>query len=154
MKFFDTSTEDYSFFDFDLNDLNNPTEVNLSGVTIPTSTSDIPYVFTDGESVYISNNSGNSANPYQLDKLDYDESLSALNFTQNVVLDDSFVKTTNTVIKGDYIYTFVSGNLRKYALSGSTVIDLGTFPSILGQIFNLKNEIYYSNGEVAKKWEL
>lgn len=150
---FDSNTIEYRFFQFDLSDLNvDPEEVNITGVTIPVGTDNQPYFYTDGEFIYITNNVGQNTNDYELGKLFYNKADAEISFVQGINLDNSFEATTNVVIKGDQLISFVEGELAKYNLSTGAKTSIGIFSTILGNIFSYKNEVYYTNGEVAKKW--
>jgi hypothetical protein len=46
----------------------------------------------------------------------------------------------------------VLGVLESYNLSTGIKTVLGTYSSVLGQVFSFGGQIYYSTGEVAKKW--
>lgn len=150
---FDSNTIEYRFFQFDLSDLNvDPEEVNITGVTIPVGTDNQPYFYTDGEFIYITNNVGQNTNDYELGKLFYNKADAEISFVQGINLDNSFEATTNVVIKGDQLISFVEGELAKYNLYTGAKTSIGIFSTILGNIFSYKNEVYYTNGEVAKKW--
>lgn len=145
---FDTAVQTYRFFQCPLGDLENPVEVTVNG--IPTGVDNSPYVYTDGQHIYISNASGKNINNYEIDKYSYANAV--LTFVQTISLNTEFVKSTNVVIKGGFLISFVEGILKKYDLGTGESTTIGDFNTLLGVIFNFKNEVYYSNGEVAKKW--
>lgn len=147
---FDTAAVTYRFFQFALSDLSTPEEVAISG--IPTGTDNAPYVYTDGEYIYITNGGGATANDYELKKFAYDPAAPSLTFSQSVALDQDFEKSTNVVVRDGSLVSFVEGVLKKYNLSTGAGTLIGQFNTLLGIIFNYKGEIYYSNGEVAKEW--
>lgn len=150
---FDSNRIEYRFFHFDLADLNtDPEEVALTGVSMPVGTDNQPYFYTDGEFMYITNNVGQNVNDYELGKLLYNKEDAEISYVQGINLDNNFEATTNVVIKGGQLISFVEGELAKYNLSTGIKTSIGVFSTILGNIFNYKNEVYYTNGEVAKKW--
>jgi hypothetical protein len=155
---FDEPTLDYFFVQFPLNDLNTPTGVDITGTSFGSSVDYVPYVFAvnRGKEIYVSNSMNNSANDYSFSILHYEPNGSALVFNGTIDLDSSFEKTTNAVIKSDasFLYTFISGVLKKYDLSDGSLTNVTTFPSFVGRLISFKNEIYFLNGEVAKKWNL
>lgn len=148
---FDTSAETYRLFEFDINDLETATEITITGKSIPTGTDNSPYFFTDGEYIYITNASGNSANDYELDKFILDGDLS---FVSSVSLDETFTKTTNSVIDQNRLFTFSEGVLERFNLSTGAKTFVGQFNTMAGVIFSLAGAVYYTNGEVAKQWTL
>lgn len=147
---FDTAAQTYRFFQFPLTDLNTPVEVAISG--IPTGVDNSPYVYTDGTYIYISNKSGTTANDNEIDKYSYNKTSPSLTYSQSVILAAGFSKSTNVVIKDGKLISFVNGSLNKYDLTDGSNTELGVYNTLLGIIFNYQGEVYYSNGEVAKKW--
>jgi hypothetical protein len=69
-------------------------------------------------------------------------------------IDVSFEKTTNAVIHNGFIYTFVNGYLKKYNLTTGIKTDVMYLPSVNGQLFRFNGEVYFTTGEIAKKWFL
>ena len=147
---FDTAAVTYRFFQFPLTDLENPVEVSIQG--IPVGTDNVPYVYTDGEYIFITNSGGSTANDYELKKFSYDPEVPSLTFSQSIDLDVEFKKSTNVVVKEGSLISFVEGVLEKYDLSTGSGFLIGEFNTLLGIIFNYKGEVFYSNGEVAKEW--
>lgn len=142
----------YKFYQFDLLDLTTAEAVPVTGIVIPTGSNNEPYAFTDGTTVYLTNQAGTTANDYELAGLEYDPDGPSLNLSISRVLDNTFVKTTNGVIQGTDLVTFIGGALKKYDLPTGAESDLGEYNSLLGTIFRFNGATYYSNGEVAKKW--
>lgn len=149
---FDTAAVTYKLFQFSLTDLENPVEVNIAD--IPVGSDNAPYVYTDGEYIYITNAGGTTANDFELKKFAYDPATPSLTFSQSIALDEDFQKSTNVVVREGYFVSFVEGVLRKYDLSTGAGTLIGQFNTLLGIIFNYKGEVYYSNGEVAKEWSV
>ena len=151
---FDTAAVKYRFFQFALTDLETPEEITVSGVTMTEGTDNAPYVFTDGDYIYITNSSNRSADDFELDKFAYDATAGTLTFSQSITLASGYFKTTNTVISNGNLVTFADGNLVRYALSNGASTSLGQYNTVAGIIFNYNDEVYYTNGEVAKKWNV
>lgn len=151
---FDTAAVKYRFFQFSLADLESPAEVSVNGVTMTEGTDNSPYIFTDGQYIFMTNSSNRSADDFELDKYAYDPATAALTFSQSITLDNGYFKTTNTVITNDNLVSFAGGNLTRYALSTGTPTSLGQYNSVAGIIFSYNDEVYYTNGEVAKKWNV
>ncbi len=114
----------------------------------------ISYSYFDSDaSLYLTNSSGQSLNDYTINKNVRDIS-GSYQFSSQINLDVSFEKTTNAIVKNDFIYTFVDGYLRKYNLSTGVKTDLMYLPGVNGQLFQFNGEVYFTTGEVAKKWIL
>lgn len=142
----------YFFRQFPLNDFSVSTAVTVSGASFASASDFLPYIYGDQKAVYVTNNLNADNKDYSLTKLNYNSTTSVLTFVSVVDLDNSFDKTTNAAIKSGSIYTMVSGVLSSYSLTTGVKTSLGTYPSVIGQLFSFNGNIYYSSGEVAKKW--
>ncbi len=147
-------TQEYTFYQFDLNDLETPFKIQVVGLKLSLETNNDPYAYTDGKNVYLTNAGGTSANDYEIAKLVYKSEAKTLTYSSVLNISKRFKKTTNAVIHHDHLITFVNGSLNTYSLLTGKEKNKGYYNTILGVIFNYKDEIYYSNGEVAKKWNL
>ncbi|WP_036384074.1 hypothetical protein [Muricauda sp. MAR_2010_75] len=147
-----SDVQTYKFYQFDLSDLDTAIAVNVSGISIPTGSNNEPYCYTDGNLVYITNQAGTTANENELAGLLYDPDAATLTLNISRVLHANFTKSTNAVIQGTDIITFIAGSLRKYDMVAASETNLGDYNSVLGVIFRFNGETYYSNGELAKKW--
>ena len=121
-------------------------------VTFGNSTDYVPYVYADDGFIYISNLYNTSANNYNISKFTYNSSLATLTFVSSINLDVSFVKTTNAVIKSGLLYTMIEGVLNSFNLTTGAKITLGNYSGVAGQLFKFNGQVYFSSGEVAKKW--
>jgi hypothetical protein len=148
------STINYFFVQFALNDLETVQEVDVVETSFGDSVDYVPYMYVDGfeKYVYISNTMNTLSDDFKLTRLSYFPLANELSSPTEIDLRTFFEKTTNSVINGNYIYTLISGNLKKYGLSDESVEDLGRFPNALGRLINFNGNIYLLNGEVAKKW--
>lgn len=140
-------------YDVNINDLND-IEINsiIAGITTITN----PYCFlSENGDLFITNENGYSADDYKLSKFSRNP-MSSNNFQQVSVtpIDATFEKTTNAVIHNGFIYTFVNGYLRKYNLTTGIKTDVLYLPAVNGQLFRFNGEVYFTTGEVAKKWLL
>lgn len=144
------STNTYFFRQFSLSDLSGSTAVVISGTTFSASSDYAPYVYAEAGVVYVTNGMNSTANAYTIAKLNYSPGTLTFVSTQNI--NNAFVKTTNAVVKSGVMYTMISGVLESFSLSGTTKTSLGTFSGVAGQIFSFNGQIYFSSGEVAKKW--
>lgn len=145
----------YYIYDLLISDLNNITE---SGIFPNDEDFDYqPYSYLDENGVLFLSNKGNqngSSEDGEFAK--YVRNVSGIfTFVSIVELDFSFFeKTTNAVIHNGFIYTFVNGYLRKYNLTTGIKTDVLYLPAVNGQLFRFNGEVYFTTGEVAKKWVL
>jgi len=89
-----------------------PTVITISGTGFPTGTvtNDYqPFIYTDGTKFYITNGTGNSANGYAVNTYTMNLAAGTITSLASVSLDTSFQKTTNAIVQGIYLYTFISG---------------------------------------------
>lgn len=151
------STLAYGVYAFIENDLN--TVVGPVSMTSIEGVDNQPYMFCDGEFIYMTNSDDS------INSLVEDNAITKLSFNtaemkfypiSNFTINASFEKTTNSFIDAvsGYLYTFISGSLAKYSLTGGTVDFLGAFPTIDGVVFKFNENTYYTNGGVAVKWNL
>lgn len=151
---FDDAAITYKFYSFSLTDLTLPTEVVVTGGSIPAGSDNKPYFYTDGTNVYITNRGGSNNLDYVLEYFVFDGVLNTLSYVGIYELENTFIKTTNAVIKSGYIYTLINGQLNRYVLVGQTFDNIGYFNGNIGQIFVFNGDVYFTSGEVAKKWNL
>ena len=146
------ATNVYFFRQFPLTDFSVSTAVVISGSSFPSVSDFIPYVYADSGIIYITNGMNSTVNDYSIAKLTYNGIGSTLTFVSITNIDNTFVKTTNAVIKSGLLYTMISGVLNSFNLTSGAKILLGTYSGVAGQIFGFNGHVYFSSGEVAKKW--
>lgn len=149
-----TATTTYKFYKFALTALTTPIAMTMSGASFPAGTDNQPFAYSDGTHMYITNHTGNSTDNSALDIFTVNAAAGTLTYTGTVELDSGFGKTTNAATSGGSLFTFIAGVLNKYNLGSGAVTYVNTYPTYLGVIFGLNGGVYYSNGEVAKKWTL
>jgi hypothetical protein len=143
----------YIFFQFDLTDLNTAIYVDVDGVTLQTSFDYSPYMYVNNDvKLFFTNNINFSTDGFKLMKFTYTPESHRISLVSENPVNSDFVKTTNAVIKQNYLYTLIGGDLKKYSLTDETVENLGTFPNALGRLINFNGNTYFLNGETAKKW--
>ncbi|MEM1002277.1 MAG: hypothetical protein AAGH46_06495 [Bacteroidota bacterium] len=147
-----SDVQTYKFYQFSINDLEVAQPVNISGITIPVGSNNEPYLYTGSNFVYLTNEAGTTANDNELASFSYDPGARILTLSSSLTLDANFTKTTNAAVVANDLVSFLNGQLKKYSLTAATEQDLGTYDGILGQLFIYNGDLYYSNGEVAKKW--
>lgn len=151
---FDPNTNSYSAFDFDINDLNIIEEVGLFPNDSDIDYMPFSYFDIDGNLFMTNKGNGNSGiNDYEVSKYTRDV-FGVFQFVSMVSLDASFVKTTNAVIKNNYLYTFESSYLNRFNLSTGVKETILYLPGVNGQIFQFNGNIYFTSGEVAKLWTI
>lgn len=146
------ATNDYFFRQFVLTDLSVSQAVSLSGASFSNASDFIPYVYAKQGLVLISNDMNTTTDDFSLSKFVYNPVGAVLTLSSTIDLDVSFVKTTNAAIKGDLLYTMISGILESYNVVSGTKLSLGTYSGVAGQIFGFNGEVYFTAGDVAKKW--
>lgn len=151
---FDTVLVKYKFCSFLDSDLSTLVEVTSTYIFNDVNPFDYkPVMVADESYIYFTNCGNNTANNYSIIQLELDNS-NTLNLINSFDIDQNFDKTTNIVFQNNGFYTLINGQIQFFHISGAPAVLLGSFPFINGYIFNMKNSIYYTNGEVAKKWNL
>jgi hypothetical protein len=152
---YSVANDEYSFRQFSLTDLSESDLVD-SGSIFGTGTDLMPYVFLSTDrSVWVTNNANNDVDDYSLVKLAYDSTAKTMTVISNISIDNTYIKTSNTVILGNVLATFVDGNLEKYDLStGVKNPVIQTYNGLNGQVFGFNGNIFFTSGEVAKKWTI
>lgn len=147
-------TEDrYLFYQFEFNNLSASQLVDdpsIFGNVVDYA----PYVYTDGTYLYATNKANNVVDDFEINKIGYNPSLAQISLVSNFSLDNSFVKTSNACVKNNKLYTLVAGTLSSFNLNTGAKTILGVYNSVVGRIFNFNGNIYFTSGEVAKKWTL
>lgn len=151
---FAPNTQIYRVYRFALSALNTPSLVTIIGGAFPVGLDNKPNVYTDGETLYITNQTGNSVNNYTLSKYTFDHNAGTLNYSGSINIDPSFTKSTNCIIKSNNLYELVNGQLNKYDLGTGVKSFIGVFTGNIGLLFNFKNNGYFSSGEISKLWNL
>lgn len=115
-----------------------------------------PYMYCDGSFLYFSNTQSivnDSINNYDFGKFSFDEVNNIIALVSSFSLNSNFEKTTNVFINSENnkIYTFVLGNLYSYDLNGTRTIE-AFLNADNGVVFKYNNKTYYTNGNIAVKW--
>lgn len=149
--FFDGNSKYYFRF-FNLNDWNNPLELNPN-FSMNSGSDFKMHAYFDGRFVYLTNAANQDPTDSKITKAYFDFQNQQLTFVQELSLQGEFNKTTNGIASGKGITTFINGRLIFWGFDGN-LVDMGIFNSFIGVIFKIKENSYYTNGEVAKKWNL
>jgi hypothetical protein len=148
------SSTTYKFYQFDLTDLDTAEAVTISGLTIPVGSNNDPYVFTDGSLVYVTNQAGTTTDDFDLAGFTYNPAGQSLTLNVSRTLANTFTKSTNTIIQGTDLVTFIAGVLTKYNLTTGAETYIDEYNTFVGTLFRFNGATYYTNGEVAKKWTI
>lgn len=151
---YDSTNITYRFFDFNINDFATATEIAVNGGSLPVGSDFNPYFYCDGDNIYITNKGGSTVDDYSLEVYSFDNLTDELTYTSTINLETGFIKTTNVVIKNTDLFSLIGGSFKKYSLTGATVTDLGNYNGVIGNIFVLNGNYYFTSGEVAKRWTL
>ena len=137
------TTTTYKFYQFPLSNLDTVSNVPVTGITIPVGSDNKPYCYTDGEFIYISNRAGTLADGVddnEFSKFSYTPATPIITRISNFEISNNFEKTSNAVIKDDtYLYTFIDSVLKRYDMGAGTVLQIGNFETINGQIFGFQD---------------
>lgn len=144
--------QNFNFYTFSVNDFSTGILLTTGGFDF-TGSGDV-FMYCTGNEVILTNYATQSNNDFKMLLAYIDFSNNTINYQGDFQVDSSFVKTTNAVATKSGITTFVNGDLKHFPANASPVIDLGVYNSFVGNIFKLKSNVYYSNGEVAKKWNI
>jgi hypothetical protein len=149
------ATSVYRFYRFDANNLGTaPTLLAVAGLPASGSTNRQPYVYTDGSVLYITNNAGAVANNNILAKYALNLGAGAITAVGSVTLDATFRKTTNAVIFGSKLYTFISGFIEQYDLNTGAKANGINLPGNIGCLVAFGGSVYFCGVDAAKRWVL
>ena len=149
--YYSLDNDQYKFCQFSLSNLNTVIPISYS---INNSDNFNPFCYTDGTSIYLTNDANNIADDFELRKLIYDEDAATLIDSTKSILDASFFKTTNVVITSTALISLVGGVLNSFDLISGVKTDLGVYNTISGNLFGFNDAIYFGSGQVAVKWAL
>ncbi len=149
-----SSTNNFFFRQFELINLSESQPVSLVGTVFGNSSNFTPYVYAKQGAFYVTNSMNTSANDYAVTKLSYNPGTAQMTFVSSVSLDASFMKTSNSVVKLEKLYTLITGVLTSYDLTSGAKVVMGDYGSINGNLFGFNGNIYFGSGEVAKVWNL
>jgi len=144
------ATNTYFFRQFILSDLSVSLPVAIVGTTFDDTDDFSPYVYAQQGVVYVTNAMNNTADDNEVSKLNF--TTGNLTFVSTTTLDTGFVKTSNAVIKSGLLYTMILGVLESYSLISGVKASLGNYSGVAGNLFGFNGQVYFSSGEVAKKW--
>lgn len=145
-------TNTYFFRQFNLSNLTVSTAVTLVGTAFSNASDFAPYVYAQTGTLYVTNSMNTTANNYSVTKLTYNPAGGTLTFVSTIALDNAFVKTSNAVVKSGLLYTMISGVLKSFNLTSGAKIELGNYSGIAGQLISFNGQVYFSSGEVCRKW--
>jgi len=143
----------YRFYQFTIDNLTTSEEIDVSSI-FGDGTDYSPYVYTDGVYLYATNIANTVTEDFEIIKLSYNPDTPEIASVLTVSIDPTFVKTSNACVKDGKLYTLVGGSLASFNLTTGVKTILGVYDSVVGRIFNFNGNIYFTSGEVGKKWTL
>ena len=149
-------SQSYRVFTFPIGNLSTPTECTYNGFGVTSGADNGVYMYCDGGFLYFSNEFNASVDDFALSKISFDSGTNALTFVSGISLPDpDFIKTTNTVIINNKLYTFIGNTLKSIDLTTLAVSTVfSNFTLFVGLIFSYNNQIYYTKDEVALPWTI
>lgn len=149
---FDGDTK-YHFWFFSIGNWNNPLNLDPQGFVLNDAADFGMHVYFDGRFAYLTNGANTNSSHFDIIKVVFDFGNQNVIFVSNFNLSEAFTKTTNGIASAKGITTLINGNLSFWGFDSSHVV-MGQYNSYIGLLFKIKDNAYYSNGEVAKKWNL
>jgi hypothetical protein len=143
------STNTYFFREFNIANLTVSSPVNID-IPIASASDFSPYIYLDKDKLYLTNAANEGANGYDFRRFIY--APGSLTTVSSFTIDNTFVKTTNAVIKDGLLYTMINGQLNSFNLTSGAKVSLGNYNGANGNIFGFNGEVYFTSGDVAKKW--
>lgn len=151
---YDLAAQVYRIYTFDLNDLATATECSYQFFAPVTGVDNGVYMFSDGTYLYLTNEFNDSADSESVYKVLFTEATNTLTLNSTLPL-AGFVKTTNAVITGNKLYTFIAETLKSHDLGTfavATVFD--NFSLFVGNLFAFNGGVYYTKNDVATPWNI
>lgn len=155
---FESNTNRYRLYSFDDDGLfKKPSEVSSVGLPFSqTPESDLGvYMYANGYDIYFTNQGGNNIIDGIISRYQYD---SASNQITHIVDHDissftEFEKSSNIVCDGLSLVCLDAYRFNIFDFAGSAH-SKETYSQLIGQIFKVENEIYFTDGHNAKKIDL
>ena len=156
LAFFPVESENkYKFFRFPLNSPGTVIDMSISGFDLSNNggVDKGMHAFFD-DYLYLSNLADSDDANFKFIKAQVDFNTNDISFISSFDLNAGYVKSTNSVINGDSIVSLMNGQLVRCRFDGTAPEAILNIDSYVGLLFKIKNAIYYTNGEVAKKWTI
>lgn len=151
---FEPSNNKYYVYDIDINNFSIITFNRVFENGDDLDFNCYAYMDLNGD-LYLTNKGNEDIENFDFELVRYVRDINGeFQYANNIDLDGSFEKTTNAIIKSNFLFTLVGGYLNKFSLSTGIKTEVMYLPSANGQIFQLGGNIYFTSGEVAKKWTL
>jgi hypothetical protein len=150
---YDTSSPEYSFFDFALSDLSISRAVSVSGVTPPTGAGILsnPVFYLDNLTLYASNSLGASNTASEFTRLTYDATAGTLTFLSSITF-ANYNKTTNGAIFNGLLYTLTNNQIITSSATTGVQVSVDAIVANLGMLFIHNSVLYFTTGSIAKRW--
>lgn len=148
---FSVSNGNYFFYQFDMSNLTTGTLVTYS---IDDAENYNPYCYTDGTYVYLTNDANTEVDDFILRKLNYNETTAVITNNSSITLENSFVKTTNVVMKSNALISLVGSELNSFSLGSATKTEIAFLTANSGNVFVHNGDYYHGVDVVATKWTI
>lgn len=143
----------YLFYQFNLLDLETSFLVDSNSI-LDNATDFEPYIYTDGIYLYLTNEANQTADDFAISKLNYEPLNEQITTNSSFDIENTFVKTSNAVVKSNKLYTLQDGTLTYFSLTSPSKTILGVYNSVIGRLFQFNNQIYFGTESVAKPWTI
>lgn len=150
---FNPNTLIYRLWRFSYSDLSVAIPMGLIGFNFGVAGNLGMHTYFDGEFFYFTNGGNNNVLDNYIYKCSLNIEANSISLVSEFSLNAAFIKSTNVVINSGKLISLINGILNSFDFVGG-FIHLGNFNSFIGVIFKIKYLVYFSNGEVAKKWNL
>lgn len=141
----------YKICKFDTTNLNIAEDITVNAEAVFAIGTDFePYIYTDGNRVFISNACGSISDDFTLSRFEFNNSLTELNLIQKKDLEASFIKNNNYIIVDEYLYMLVNNASVRFSLDVSLKDEGKQFQSLIGALFSLNKRAYNYTGLTSK----
>jgi hypothetical protein len=154
---FDTDTENWSFYAFELSDLNTPFILDTDWIQIE-NINYFPSFYFDDNCIYATNSGNTSSNNNLVMKIVFMPDSQEVLSSSIIEFDENFKRelVNGSAIKSDVLYQFddATKRLDGFNINTGILVEFGEYPISKGFLFNFKNSIYCRINNIAHKLNL
>ena len=142
----------YSFVSFQNGNFNSPQPVSIIGFSQDATGTDDNQVniYFQNDEVYATNKAGNSIENNEITKFIFNPQTNTLIYQLNFTVDNDFEKNQNTVVSETRLIYLNSTGIISYDLNGGKLIK-NTYNQLIGQLFRVGANLYFTNGYNASR---